>query len=94
MRATLLLRERVVLAESRFVEIVIWRVPSQVPGSAHGYKYRLAYVIDGVCVLRFDNETGKGDHRHRGEKQEPCRFVSPERLIEDFWNEIDNWRSE
>jgi len=94
MRATLLLRERVVLAESRFVEIVIWRVPSQVPGSAHGYKYRLAYVIDGVCVLRFDNETGKGDHRHRGEKQEPYRFVSPERLIEDFWNEIDNWRSE
>lgn len=27
-------------------------------------KYSLARVADGACVLRYDNEAGKGDHRH------------------------------
>jgi hypothetical protein len=88
----LLLRERRVLGEGRFAEIVIWRVPSLVRGSTHEFKYRLAYVVDGVRVLRFDNETGKGDHRNVGEQQEPYAFVSPERLIDDFWDAIENWR--
>ncbi len=66
MRAVLLLKERHVLDESTFVEIVIWQVPKPVKGSAHGFKYRLALVADDVCVLRFDNETGKGDHKHLG----------------------------
>jgi hypothetical protein len=60
----------------------------------HEFKYRLAYVIDGVCVLRFDNETGKGDHRHIDDQEEPYAFVNPDRLIEDFWKEVGNWRSE
>ena len=92
MRATWLLRERRVLGEDRFAEIVIWRVPSLVRGSAHEFKYRLANVVDGVCVLRFDNETGKEDHGHAGEREEPYAFVSPECLIEDFWHEIQDWR--
>jgi hypothetical protein len=92
MRATLLLRERRVLGEGRFAEIVLWRVPPLVPGSAHEFKYRLAYVIDGVCVLRFDNETGKGDHQHSGDQERTYTFTSPERLIDDFWNAIENWR--
>lgn len=40
MRAALLLRERRVLDEGRFADIVIWRVPAPLPGSAHGFKYR------------------------------------------------------
>ena len=71
---------------------MIWRVPSLVRGSSHEFKYRLAYVVDGVYVLRFDNETGKGDHRHVGEQEEPYVFVSPERLIDDFWDAIESWR--
>jgi Family of unknown function (DUF6516) len=90
----LLLRERRILGEDRFAEIVIWRVPSLVRGSAHESKYRLAYVVDGVCVLRFDNEPGKGDHLHVGEQESPYTFVSPERVIEDFWNAIETWRPE
>jgi hypothetical protein len=93
MRATLLLRERRVLGEGRFAEIVIWRVPSAVRGSAHDFRYRLAYVVDGICALRFDNEPGKGDHKHIGEREERYMFMNPERLIDDFWDAIDNWRS-
>ena len=58
--ARLLLRERRIIAEERFAEIVIWQVPRALRGSRHRFKYRLAFVVDEVCVLRFDNETGKG----------------------------------
>jgi hypothetical protein len=92
MRATLLLRERRILGEGRFADIVIWRLPSPARGSPHAFKYRLAFVVGGVCVLRFDNEAGKGDHKHVGGREEIYLFQDPKRLIDDFWFEIENWR--
>jgi hypothetical protein len=94
MRSILLLRERRILGEGRFAEIVIWRVPSRIIGSSHEFKYRLAFVVDGVCVLRFDNESGKGDHKHIGDREEVYSFINPQRLIGDFWAEIESWRAE
>ena len=64
MKAELLLDERHVLAEDAFVELVVWRLPRPARGSKHRYKYRLALIEKGLCVLRYDNEPGKGDHRH------------------------------
>jgi hypothetical protein len=93
MKATPLLHERRVVAEDAFVELVVWQVPSPVPGSAHAFKYRLAFVVNGVCVLRYDNEAGKGDHKHVGEEQRPYIFTTPAQLLEDFWNDVDRWRS-
>jgi Family of unknown function (DUF6516) len=93
MAAELLLDERRVLAESAFAELVVWKVPSPLPGSTHGFKYRLALVVEGVCVLRYDNETGKGDHKHVGDEQLPYVFTTPERLLADFWSDVDRWRS-
>ena len=94
MKVRLLLRERHVLSESRFVEIVIWELPRAAPGSRHRFKYRLAFVVDGICVLRFDNETGKGDHKHLGTREMRYVFRSVEQVVSDFWNEIDRWSSE
>ena len=28
-----------------------------------GMPMALAFVADGICVLRYDNEVGKGDHQ-------------------------------
>ena len=92
MKAVLLLDERHVLDERAFVEIRVWRVPRPVPGSRHDFKYSLALVLGGECVLRYDNEAGKGDHRHDGVSETGYRFVSPERLIADFWNDVRAWR--
>lgn len=92
MKAELLLRERVVLAPDAFAELRIWRVPSPLRGSTHDYKYALAFVVRGSCVLRYDNEAGKGDHRHVGDREEPYAFANPERLLEDFWKEVDRWQ--
>jgi hypothetical protein len=89
--ARLLLQERLILGETRFAEIVVWEVPNPVPGSSHNFKYRLAFVVNEVCVLRFDNETGKGDHKHLGGEEQHYVFGSLEQLVRDFWNEIDAW---
>jgi hypothetical protein len=91
-KAARLLDERRIVAEDAFAELVVWRVPSPVPGSAHRFKYRLAFVVGGVCVLRYDNEAGKGDHRHRGREQSPYRFTTPAQLLADFWSDVTEWR--
>ena len=75
-----------------FVEIVIWRLPRSARGSAHPLKYRLALVVDGVCVLRYDNEAGKGDHRHLGDIETAYAFSSYEQLMSDFWTDVEVWR--
>jgi len=64
MKATLLVRRRERQRPGTFTEIVIWLLPRQLRGSAHRYKYRLALIDQEECVLRYDNEAGKGDHRH------------------------------
>ena len=84
MHATLLVRRREHRRPGTFTEIVIWRLPRRLPGSAHRYEYRLALVDQGDCVLRYDNEAGKGDHRHLGGAEAPYHFTTIERLLEDF----------
>lgn len=84
LKATLLVRERLVLGENAFAELVLWRLPKPLPGSTHQYKYRLAYVREGTCLLRYDNEAGKGDHRHLRGREQLYAFESPEKLVQDF----------
>lgn len=87
MDATLVFRSKEAYG-SGFIEIVIWRVPRPVPPSEHPYKYRLAYVVDGQRVVGYDNERGKGDHRHLGKREEKYPFVSPRRLMDDFMGDV------
>ena len=94
MRATLLVRTRSVYSEASFAELVLWRLPAVLEGSTHAYKYRLAYVVRGVCVVRYDNEAGKGDHRHFGERETKYSFTTPEALIEAFERDIARWNRE
>lgn len=88
MQAVELLRTRIALPEAAFAELVPWRAPVPVAGSVHEFKYRLAYVVDGACVVRRDNEPGTGDHRRFGEKESAYAFQSPEKLIADFQRDI------
>jgi hypothetical protein len=90
--AELLLRERLVLSQRAFVEIVVWRLPAPSRGSEHGFKYRLAYVANGRCVVRFDNEAGKGDHIHVEETEVPYAFTDLQALQADFWQAVSRRR--
>ncbi len=94
MKATLLVRRQIVLAQDAFADVVIWRLPQQVSPSTHDCKYRLAYVVGGECVIRFDNEQGKGDHRHIGAVEKRYVFSTPDKLMADFTAEIARWNYE
>jgi hypothetical protein len=94
MKAQLLIKERLTQGNNGFVELALWKVPASVIGSQHTFKYRLALVVDGVCVLRYDNEAGKGDHKHLGSVEVAYLFESPQRLLSDFWHDVDIWRKQ
>ena len=86
------MRERLLLSRRAFVETVIWKLPKPLPGSRHAFKYRLAYIANQYCVLRFDNEAGKGDHRHMDEIEAPYMFSNLETLQADFWTAVNKRR--
>lgn len=88
MSSVLLLRNRV-LYRRGFIEMVIWRLEQPVPASLHKFKYRLAYVVEGQRIVGYDNERGKGDHKHIRSDEFPYEFTSPDQLIADFMADIE-----
>ena len=94
MKAVELLRTRVTYSEEAFAELVMWQRPKAVVGSTHRYKYRLAYGVNGECVVRYDNEVGKGDHRHIAGRHRAYVFTTPEQLMADFNRDIARWNRE
>jgi hypothetical protein len=87
MKAVLLRRIREVHGRG-VIEGVIWEVPESVAPSGHRIKYRLVYVVDGKRVVGYDNERGKGDHKHLRDAESPYRFVDVPTLIRDFLRDI------
>jgi len=92
MKARLIFHEKDKYPDGSLMEAVAWQVPTPVPPTTHGYKYRLVYIRDGRRVVGFDNERGKGDHKHIGDMELPYIFVSIPQLIEDFIAEVRKWR--
>ena len=84
MKAELVHKDRFDVSENGFVEMVVWKVAEPLAGSSHFYKYRFAYIDADVCVLRYDNEAGKGDHKHYGKREFDYHFVGLKELEIDF----------
>jgi Family of unknown function (DUF6516) len=94
MRAKQLVKQRVEVHATAFAEMVIWQLPKPLAGSAHTFKYRLAYVVRGACVLRYDNEAGKGDHQHWGPVETIYPFTTARQLMADFFDDIRRYNHE
>ncbi|QJW58320.1 hypothetical protein HL670_05268 [Serratia plymuthica] len=92
MPAILIMKRRIWLDRSSLLSLVVWDVTPSVKGSNHRYKYRLAYVVQDVCVLRYDNEAGKGDHKHLGIAEIPIEFIDINQLVDDFVTEVNQLR--
>ncbi len=82
------------LANGHIVEEVIWELPRPVPGSLHRYKYRLFFGMRGKRLIGYDNERGKGDHRHYRNSEEAYFFINPSRLLANFRADVDRWRAD
>ncbi|MBI5627038.1 MAG: hypothetical protein HY935_07580 [Nitrosomonadales bacterium] len=85
MKAQLVIKDRI-RKSNVLIERVVWAIPTPVKGCTHYFKYRLYCGQNGETVVRYDNESGKGDHRHLGkdERQQPYMFITLEQLIIDF----------
>ena len=89
MNATLILREKLVLPDGAIIEIVIWKLPKATSDRPHGLKYRLFFGRSSEeCLVRYDNETGKGDHIHYGVEEIEYKFESVQKLRSDFWHDV------
>jgi hypothetical protein len=83
-KATLIIDRKENLADGGIIQAVVWELPVPLMGSLHRYKYRLYFGKDGVCQVRFDNEQGKGDHKHVQGIETPYRFKDITTLLNDF----------
>jgi len=92
-KATLLFRDKLVFSDGAIQEMVIWRLPSSEPERPHGLKYSLYFGKDGERIVGYDNERGKGDHRHYGVIEEPYSFTTVEQLMVDFEADVQKYRS-
>ena len=92
MKAELLLHERINYDDGAIVEMLIWRVPAPVLPSGHGLKYSLFYGHPGVRMVGYDNERGKGDHRHLMGRETTYAFRGVEQLMVDFWSDVRTLR--
>ncbi len=94
MSAKLLFRDKYIYADGAIREMVIWRLPEADRERPHGLKYSLFYGRHGKCLLRYDNERGKGDHRHAGDQETAYDFKSVEQLILVFKTGIERLRGD
>ncbi|MBM3392833.1 MAG: hypothetical protein FJY34_12810 [Betaproteobacteria bacterium] len=92
-KAQLIVRFRDVPRADELIEMVIWRLPKPAAPSTHPFKYRLAWIVEGRRVVGFDNERGKGDHRHVGDSEFQYEFKDANKLIDDFRMAVEKWNA-
>jgi hypothetical protein len=93
MKARLIYRHRVDFDDGAILEIVVWRLSQPVDGCNHLFKYRLYYGQGGLRIIGYDNERPKGDHCHRDGVETAYTFAGPEKLINDFFREVEERRA-
>jgi Family of unknown function (DUF6516) len=91
MKAVLLARTKEIRDDGSIVEVVIWELAEPLPPSTHLFKYRLFYGAPNEERVRYDNERGKGDHRHIAGRELSYVFVSVDQLLDDFERDVLAW---
>lgn len=94
MKATRAFYDRGEFPDGAIVEMTIWRIPEPVPGCAHAFKYSLFYGFPGRRLVGYDNERGKGDHRHIEGREVRYAFSSVAQLMADFLSDVRHARGE
>ncbi len=79
---------RLVLPNGCILHLRVWEVAEPVPPSDHRFKYSLFYGRPGERLVLYDNERGKGDHKHVREVETPYVFRSREALVADFLADV------
>jgi hypothetical protein len=72
----------------------IWQLPKVNIERPHGLKYRLFFGRGGRRLVGYDNELGKGDHKHILDLEKRYKFTSIEKLVSDFLSDVERVRNE
>jgi hypothetical protein len=88
MKASQLFHDKSRTPDGFIVEMTIWQLPGSDPDRPHGLKYSLFFGRSGERLVGYDNERGKGDHKHVLGREQAYRFKSVEQLMEDFLNDV------
>gem|GEM_PF-266933 len=80
-KALLLFEDRMIYPDGAIIEMRIWKLPEEDAERPHGLKYSLFYGFAGERIIGYDNERGKGDHRHYRDQEMPYEFSDPHRLM-------------
>mgnify|MGYP003383346354 CR=1 FL=1 len=94
MKARLIAQAKEIRDDASIVEIVVWELAEPLPPCRHRYKYRLFYGRPGECLVRYDNERGKGDHRHADGVEAAYEFTTLDALLADFERDVTNWKEQ
>ncbi|MDP1592836.1 MAG: DUF6516 family protein [Gallionella sp.] len=93
MKSHLAFHDKAVNPDGSIIEMTIWELSGAVAGSNHTLKYSLFYGSPGTRIVGYDNERGKGDHKHIGEVEEAYLFTTVEQLVADFLSDVAKKRS-
>lgn len=74
------------------IEIKIWQLSEPTKDKPHGYRYSLAYISNHKRVIGYDNAERKGDHKHYGVLEGNYQFKNLEKLLEDFYIDIEKYK--
>ena len=77
--------------DGHILRIRVWEIAEPLPPSDHRFKYSCFYGRPAERVVLYDNERGKGDHRHIGDREEAYRLTTIDQLLDDFERDISNW---
>ena len=91
-KATLILHRKRRYDDGAILELKLWQVPAAVPGSGHLFKYSLFYGSGEHRLVGYDNEAGKGDHRHYGDQEEAYVFTTFRQMLADFLADVRQLR--
>jgi len=50
-------------------------------------------VLMGLSFFPSHINHLKVDHNHVDDDEIPYKFTTPQALLDDFWNDVDNWRT-
>jgi len=92
MKAVLLFEDRMTYPDGAVLEMRFWKLPEPDAERPHGLKYSLFYGHAGERIIGYDNERGKGDHRHYRGLEEPYMFSTAQQLVDDFLSDVEKER--
>ena len=94
MKAVRIFYDKTVLPDEAIVQMTIWQLPRSTQERPHGLKFSLFYGGPDGRIVGYDNESGKGDHKHIRDVETRYKFIDVETMVADFLADVERIRNE